>query len=185
MNSRPMTAGRPQVGSRQQRARIGSQSRRRERSDDRIRQTVMQIHGQESSDIDLRSENRLAFVYPACVTYPDPFQALRLTGAAKRETARDIQLEAVMTDLSVEGAGILVSARHDPLPRRVILAVDGSNFVCDVRWTKHVGGSVYRYGLIFRTVRENPRQSSRAAAVRTGLEDEGLVGGASGTSAGN
>ncbi len=122
-------------------------------ADDRIRHAVRRIHEQEAAVIDMRTEARRAFLFPARVTYPDPTNVQQLSALGTPPAVQEINMDVVLTDLSPEGAGILVSARHEPLPRRVSLVVDDCIFVCHVRWTKHVGGSVYRYGLVFRAVR--------------------------------
>jgi hypothetical protein len=145
------TNGPRQVRTNRQRSRIrpdrqlsDGRGRRQRSIDDRLLQAVRRIHGSDSGARDMRSAARFAFLYPARVTYSNPPQAC--------QAAQVMNLDVVMTDLSAEGAGILVSARHEPLPWRVSLVIDGNIFTCQVRWTKHVGGSVYRYGLIFRDV---------------------------------
>jgi hypothetical protein len=121
----------------------------------------------ESATNDMRSNARLAFLYPARVVYADPIPAWQHSALGAAPTAQETTLDVVMTDFSVDGAGILVSARHVPLPRRISLIVDGSAFTCQVRWTNHVGGSVYRYGLAFRAVRAASPPHAAADAAKS------------------
>ena len=143
-------------------------ARRHRSTDGRIRKAVRRIHGSDAMGSDMRSAARLAFLYPACVTYSDSLLPGPLSAVGAPLSAQEMNLDVVLTDLSADGAGILVSARHAPLPRRVSLVIDGNFFTCQVRWTKHVGGSVYRYGLVFRDVRRPaPQESPAADAVAT------------------
>jgi hypothetical protein len=64
----------------------------------------------------------------------------------------DADIEVITIDFSLSGAGILVHGRHEPLPERVRLSIDGTVFDCQVRWSNSIGTNATRYGLVFLDV---------------------------------
>lgn len=116
----------------------------------RIRQAVNQIRDRDCLPGEQFRQPRAAFVHPAVVSFAHAGAELSPAERPGESTESLGQLQVVTINLSPIGAGVVVSARHEPLPRQVTLVVDGTRFDCDVRWSKVLGTHVTRYGLLFR-----------------------------------
>jgi len=121
-----------------------------------IEKAVRQIRIADDRTTNSRSQPRVAFVRPARISFSRPASEFRREGFGGECLDSAASFEVVMTDLSLEGAGILSYSCDVPLPPYVTLMIDGTAFDCEVRWSTRIGGRVYRYGLLFRAVRDNP-----------------------------
>jgi hypothetical protein len=116
----------------------------------KIKLAAARILGAVQTEANRRWQPRTAFVHPAKVSFPPENPG---PDVGSQPTTSDA-IEVVTTDLSLTGAGILISAPHDPLPERVTLVIDDTAFDCEVRWSKKVGTVMARYGLKFLDVLE-------------------------------
>jgi hypothetical protein len=120
-----------------------------------IKLTVGRLLRRLPPDPDLRHDPRDIFVRPARIIFTRPGSEFESAVAGGGSSDAGVTVDVVMTDISWDGAGILIYGTQEALPPRVTLIIDGSAFDCEVRWSANVGSQVSRYGLKFHDVRDS------------------------------
>lgn len=99
-----------------------------------------------------RRQSRVAFLQPARILFFGTSLKARRATHTSIASDGDSGLDVVVTDLTLIGAGVIVSGSYEALPFRVGLSVEDVMFDCEVRWSRRIGSRVCRYGLLFRDV---------------------------------
>jgi len=110
-----------------------------------IHEAVLRLLENTRTDEEKRWSPRALYVRPARVRFKQPDDS---------EARRDTVILAAITDISFEGAGLL-SWQEIPV-RHLVLELSGVHLACNVRWSQPLGDEIYRYGLHFYDLLDEP-----------------------------
>ena len=110
-----------------------------------IHEAVGRLLENTRTDAERRWSPRALYVRPARVHFKQPDDS---------EARRDTVILAATTDISFEGAGLL-SWQEIPV-RHLVLELSGVHLACNIRWSQPLGDGIYRYGLHFYDLVDEP-----------------------------